>query len=459
MFGVYIHWPFCAQKCPYCDFNSHVRFNGWDEERFLAAYLRELDWVAASRPPRPSAAASGHLERQDFSDPEGASKRVTSIFFGGGTPSLMKPQTAGAILDHIAKLWPVDADAEITLEANPGSVEAERFQGYRAAGINRVSIGLQSLRDAELKKLGRIHTVAEAKAALKIARKTFDRYSFDLIYARPGQTQAEWREELHEALDLANDHISLYQLTIEPDTPYAALHAAGKLLVPDADAAAGLYEITQDLTSARGLRAYEISNHAKPGAESRHNLLYWRYGEYAGIGPGAHGRLLLSAPAGRLSARVATVAERHPETWVDRVEYDSHGYTELTRLTPAEEADEMLLMGLRLSEGVDLERLEHLGGVRPSDEVLGELVALGLLEQFAASPSTIQSTRGGRRNELDEIAMCLGPGMPPEHAPTRGMGDNDRKTNRIRATPRGRFVLNALVAKLSQSFKPCVASP
>lgn len=200
-FGVYIHWPFCAQKCPYCDFNSHVRFGGWDEERFLAAYLRELDWVAQK------ISAPSHT----------AIRTVSSVFFGGGTPSLMKPQTVGAILDHIARLWPVARDAEITLEANPGSVEAGRFKGYRAAGVNRVSMGLQSLRDSELKKLGRIHTVEEAKAALAIARDTFERYSFDLIYARPGQMPEQWRQELTEALDLAGDHISLYQLTIEPD--------------------------------------------------------------------------------------------------------------------------------------------------------------------------------------------------------------------------------------------------
>ena len=230
-FGVYIHWPFCAQKCPYCDFNSHVRFGGWDEARFLNAFKRELDHTAAVIGPRD----------------------VRSIFFGGGTPSLMKPETVAAILDHIGKLWRIDAQAEITIEANPGSVEAERFKGYRAAGINRVSMGLQSLRDADLKKLGRIHTVAESKAALKIAQAAFERFSFDLIYARPGQTPDAWRAELAEALDLAGDHISLYQLTIEPDTPFAALHAAGKLIIPDPDAALALYEITQELTEAKGV--------------------------------------------------------------------------------------------------------------------------------------------------------------------------------------------------------------
>lgn len=440
-FGVYIHWPFCAQKCPYCDFNSHVRFSGWDEDRFLAAYLCEIDWVAGQR--------------------KNKTQAVTSIFFGGGTPSLMKPQTVGAILDHIAKRWSVADGAEITLEANPGSVEAERFRGYRAAGVNRVSMGLQSLRDDELKKLGRVHTVTEAKAALAIARHTFERYSFDLIYARPGQTPQEWRAELAEALELANDHVSLYQLTIEPDTPYAALHAAGRLVVPDADAAAELYEITQEMTADRGLLAYEISNHARPGAESRHNLLYWRYGEYAGMGPGAHGRLLL-APDSRAerAVRTATVAERHPETWAARVESEGHGYIELTPLTRTEEADEMVLMGLRLTEGVDLDALAKLGGVKPSAAAIDDLAQLCLIERFDAAPPRPAS--GGRRerarNELDDISMCPGPGMVPEIS-QRGIGDNNRRPLRIRATPAGRFVLNAVVSKISASFQDVAASP
>lgn len=433
-FGVYIHWPFCAQKCPYCDFNSHVRFSGWDEDRFLAAYLRELDWVAA-------------LPGAD------RGKTVASIFFGGGTPSLMKPQTVGAILEHINELWTIEQGAEITLEANPGSVEAERFAGYKSAGVNRVSMGLQSLRDAELKKLGRIHTVAEAKAALAIARRTFARYSFDLIYARPGQTPQQWREELGEALDLAGDHVSLYQLTIEPDTPYAALHAAGKLVVPDPDAALALFEITQEMTSARGLDQYEISNHAAAGAESRHNLLYWRYGEYAGVGPGAHGRLLKQPGhvAGRMQ-RLATVAERHPETWVDCVGSRGNGYTEITPLTRPEEADEMLLMGLRLSEGVDLAGLADVGGVRPAAKTIAELCGLGLLEAVPLRPARAENEVPGR-SEFDEILMCLGPGLVPAAAPA--LAD---PPVRLRATLPGRFVLNAVVEKLSESFEP-VASP
>jgi putative oxygen-independent coproporphyrinogen III oxidase len=415
-FGVYIHWPFCAQKCPYCDFNSHVRFGGWDEARFLKAYLRELDHTAA---------VIGERE-------------VRSIFFGGGTPSLMKPETVGAILNHIAKLWHVKPNAEVTIEANPGSVEAERFKGYRAAGINRVSMGLQSLRDVELKKLGRIHTVAESKAALGIARETFDRFSFDLIYARPGQTPEAWRTELAEALDLAGDHISLYQLTIEPDTPYAALHAAGKLIVPDPDAALALYEITQEMTEAKGLGQYEISNHARPGQESRHNLLYWRYGEYVGVGPGAHGRVMTQGQ------RIATVAEKNPEAWCARVEQTGHGFTDETPLTRTEQADEMLLMGLRLSEGVSLKRLASVGGVVPSGETIRHLTSLGLLECFGNIGG--RPPANWRSNELEPIPMCLNPGMAPEAVtPGRDM--------RIRATPQGRFVLNTVVAKLSESFE------
>jgi putative oxygen-independent coproporphyrinogen III oxidase len=484
-FGVYIHWPFCAQKCPYCDFNSHVRHQGWDEDRFLSAYLRELDAVAGMLGTAPSS-------RSCTQRGEGTSRTITSIFFGGGTPSLMKPATTAAILDHIAKLWSIDVNAEITLEANPGSVEAGRFKGYRAAGVNRVSMGFQSLRDDDLKRLGRIHTVAESKAALRIAQRTFERFSFDLIYARPGQQPDAWRTELAEALDLAGDHVSLYQLTIEPDTPYAALHAAGKLVVPDQDAALALYEITQEMTEARGLEAYEISNHARPGEESRHNLLYWRYGEYAGIGPGAHGRLVPSprslrgegqgegrqqipeqaaAPhpnphpmpsAGAWGEgerrRLATVAEKNPEAWAALVETKGHGFTEMTDITPAEQADEMLLMGLRLREGIDLDRLAALGGVRPSTDAIAHLQKLGMIEiargrTFAASSGTAISPRNWRHNELETIAMCAGPGIAPESPQNNGPGHN-APPSLLRATPKGRFVLNAVVAELSKSFIP-----
>jgi putative oxygen-independent coproporphyrinogen III oxidase len=380
-FGVYVHWPFCAQKCPYCDFNSHVRFGGIDEARFCAAFLRELEHTAQRTGPR----------------------RVSSIFFGGGTPSLMQPETVAAILDRIAGLWSVEAGAEITLEANPGSVEAARFRGYRAAGVNRVSLGVQSLRDDILKSLGRIHSVAEAKAAIEIARATFERFSFDLIYARPGQTLAAWKDELRDALALAGQHLSLYQLTIEPETPFAALHAAGKLVIPDEDAALALYEVTQEMTGAAGLPAYEISNHAAPGEESRHNLLYWRYGEYAGCGPGAHGRLASDG------VRCATSTERNPERWASLVERDGHGVIEMAPLSRHEEADEMLLMGLRLGEGVDLERLARTGGRRPSQAAIAALKQQGLVETI--------------------------PG-----------------TQRLRATGNGRFILNEIVLRLAMSF-------
>ncbi|HVZ05593.1 radical SAM family heme chaperone HemW [Hyphomicrobium sp.] len=423
-FGVYVHWPFCAQKCPYCDFNSHVRFGGWDEARFLAAYKREIDWVA------------------DFI----GARSVTSIFFGGGTPSLMKPATTAAILDHISKRWGITADAEITLEANPNSVEAARFRGFRAAGVNRASIGVQSLRDDELRKLGRIHTVAEAKAALDIARSTFDRFSFDLIYARPKQTADAWRVELAEALALAGDHLSLYQLTIEPDTAYAALHAAGKLVVPDDESARVLYEITDELTATHGLTAYEVSNYARAGAESRHNLLYWRYGEYAGIGPGAHGRIVAGG------TRRATATERNPEAWADRVEAAGNGFMEVAELTLAEQADEMLLMGLRLSEGVDLDHLVALGRMRLDPHIIAELVALGLLEwaEFAGIPAN--SLSASDPDAADLIRACAGPGLVPETPVVPA--DVPR---RLRATRPGRLVLNAVVAKLSDGLVPAAA--
>ncbi len=377
-----MHWPFCASKCPYCDFNSHVRAAGIDEPRFLDAFRRELSHMAALAPGR----------------------EVSSVFFGGGTPSLMAPSTVGAILDAIAGHWGVAAGAEITLEANPSSVEADRFRGYRQAGVNRVSLGVQALNDVDLKSLGRLHSVAEARAAIDVARTTFDRYSFDLIYARTGQTAPAWRQELTQALALAEHHISLYQLTIEPGTPFAGLHAAGKLKIPDPELADELYEITQEITEAAGLPAYEISNHAAAGEESRHNLTYWRYDEYAGIGPGAHGRLVVDG------VRRALVTERHPERWLDAVERQEHGLTESTALTRAEQADEMLLMGLRLAEGVDLERLERIGGLRPDQRTIAKLVETGHLEA-------------------------------PSH-------------DRLRATARGRFVLNTLVLELSASFVP-----
>ncbi len=338
-FGVYVHWPFCLSKCPYCDFNSHVRHAAIDEARHVRAFTAEIAATAARVPGR----------------------TVSTIFFGGGTPSLMQPGTVGAILEAIAKQWSIAPDVEVTLEANPTSVEATRFRGYRMAGVNRVSLGVQALNDAELKSLGRLHTAQEALDAVAIARKVFERYSFDLIYARPGQTPQAWASELKRAIAEAAEHLSLYQLTIEQDTPFAALHAAGKLVTPDEDVARTLYDTTQEVCSAAGLPAYEISNHARPGAECRHNLVYWRGHEYAGIGPGAHGRLDIAGE------RRATATERRPEAWLMRIEALGHGVVTDETLSHVEIADEFLMMGLRLAEGIDPARYEQLAG-RPIDE-------------------------------------------------------------------------------------------
>jgi putative oxygen-independent coproporphyrinogen III oxidase len=364
-FGVYVHWPFCAAKCPYCDFNSHVRHQKPDQARYAAAFVREIKTVAERAPGR----------------------TVSSIFLGGGTPSLMEPATVGAILDAVAANWSVADDVEITLEANPSSVEAERFRGYRAAGVNRVSLGVQALNDRDLKFLGRLHNVEEALKAVEIARSTFPRLSFDLIYARPGQTPDEWAAELKSAIGRAADHLSLYQLTIEPETPFFALRDAGKLAVPDEDHAAELYQVTQEVCDAAGLPAYEISNHAVPGAECRHNLVYWRYGEYAGIGPGAHGRLV-----GR-SGRHATVAERVPEAWLEKVESWGDGIVGDDLLTTEEQGDEMLLMGLRLVEGIDIARYRAIAGRSLDPARLSELVTHGMVEQTPGD--RVRATRAG----------------------------------------------------------------
>ncbi len=329
-FGVYVHWPFCAAKCPYCDFNSHVRV-AIDEDAWVDGILAELGWVAQNQAERPV---------------------VETIFFGGGTPSLMAGKSVGRILQKIAALWPMANDPEITLEANPASADATRFADYRAAGVNRVSLGVQALNDADLKKLGRLHDVAEAKAVLALAMRQFGRVSLDLIYARPDQSDAAWREELRQALAFGTDHLSLYQLTIEPETPYALLHKNGQLQIPGEDLAAGLYETTQELTGAAGIPAYEISNHARPGQESRHNLIYWRYGEYAGVGPGAHGRVNLGG------VRTATAAIKLPERWRDTVEKKGHGFSDMTPVSNEEAAREHLLMNLRLAEGLDLTAYE-----------------------------------------------------------------------------------------------------
>ncbi len=337
-FGVYLHWPFCLSKCPYCDFNSHVRHAAVDEDRFARAFAREIETTAARTPGR----------------------EVSSIFLGGGTPSLMRPQTVGAILEAVGKHWRVAPDVEVTLEANPTSVEATRFAGYRAAGVNRASLGVQALDDASLKALGRLHSAREALDAVAIARAAFERYSFDLIYARPDQTPQMWADELKRAIGEAAEHLSLYQLTIEEGTPFFGLHAAGKLKTPDEATARALYDVTQEVCAGHGLPAYEISNHARSGAECRHNLVYWRGEEYAGIGPGAHGRLDIDG------VRHAISAEKRPEAWLMRVEANGHGVVSDDRLNSEERADEFLLMGLRLAEGIDPARYMALSG-RPLD--------------------------------------------------------------------------------------------
>jgi len=357
-FGVYVHWPFCLSKCPYCDFNSHVRREAIDEPRWIRAFAAEI------------AATAVRI----------SSRTVSSIFFGGGTPSLMRPATVDAVLDAVARHWRLADDVEITLEANPTSVEAERFRGYRVAGVNRVSLGVQALDDGVLLALGRTHSAREALDAVAIARAAFDRYSFDLIYARPQQTVEQWSSELRSALAQAGEHVSLYQLTIEPETPYAQLHAAGKLPVPDKDTARALFEVTQEICAAQGLPAYEISNHARAGGECRHNLIYWRGHEYAGIGPGAHGRLDIAGD------RHATATEKRPEAWLARVEQSGDGLVSDEILTLAERADEFLLMGLRLAEGIDPKRYEQIAGRSLQTKRIAFLHQHGFVE----------TTRGGR---------------------------------------------------------------
>lgn len=341
--ALYIHWPFCVSKCPYCDFNSHVR-ETVDQAEWRAALLRDLAHEAALLPGR----------------------RIGSIFFGGGTPSLMPPATVAALIEAADRAWGLAEGAEITLEANPSSVEAARFADIASAGVNRVSLGLQALDDASLAFLGRAHDVREGLGALETAQSAFARVSFDLIYARPGQPLGQWEAELAQALAFGTEHLSLYQLTIEPGTRFATLAAKGDLVIPDADLAADLFEATRAQTAAAGLPAYEISNHARRGAESRHNLAYWRYQDYVGIGPGAHGRRL-----GQASFR-----RRKPENWLAAVARNGHGIESEEALDPRERMIEALLMGLRLAEGVDLARIEALGGgAAPLDAVAVERLA------------------------------------------------------------------------------------
>jgi putative oxygen-independent coproporphyrinogen III oxidase len=353
-FAVYVHWPFCLAKCPYCDFNSHVRREAPDQARYVAAFAAEIRHRAALAPGR----------------------TVSSIFFGGGTPSLMEPATVGAILDAIGGAWSVAPDVEVSLEANPTSVESTRFAGYRAAGVNRVSLGVQALNDADLKSLGRMHSVEEALKAVAIAQKHFERSSFDIIYARPGQSAAQWQAELEMAIGHAAEHLSLYQLTIEPGTVFEALHKAGKLKTPDPELGRALFDVTQEVCAKHNMASYEISNHALPGAECRHNQVYWRYGEYAGIGPGAHGRLVVNGQ------RRAQSTEKSPELWLTATQSDGHALVEDDALSPENQGDEYLLMGLRLNEGIDPKRFTALSGRALSEERIADLIGHGLVRRM-----------------------------------------------------------------------------
>ncbi|MGH1576102.1 radical SAM family heme chaperone HemW [Planktotalea sp.] len=351
-FGIYVHWPFCQAKCPYCDFNSHVS-REIDEARWLRSYLAELDRAALELPNR----------------------IVTSIFFGGGTPSLMHPDSVTAIIERIRKHWPMSNDPEITLEANPGSVEAGRFRGYADGGVSRISMGVQALNDRDLKRLGRIHSVEEAKHAFDIARSTFERVSFDLIYARQDQTLENWKNELNEALCLAIDHLSLYQLTIEKGTAFSARYEKGGLTgLPVEDLAADMYDITNELCERAGFSGYEVSNYAKIGAESRHNLIYWRYGDYLGIGPGAHGRLTINGQ------RHATEHYKMPNAWLENSERGT-GEKVRNQLSATDQANEYLMMGLRISEGIDVARIEALAKQPLNEIALSHLIELGLLKR------------------------------------------------------------------------------
>ncbi len=363
-FGLYIHWPFCQAKCPYCDFNSHVSLD-IDQTAWVRAYLSEISRVASQ--------TQGRV--------------LNSIYFGGGTPSLMHPDTVAAVLQAAHTQWSFANDIEITLEANPGSVEAGRFAGYRDAGVNRVSMGFQALNNTDLRRLGRIHSVQEALTAFDIAQRTFDRISFDLIYARQHQSLADWESELTQALSMGVDHLSLYQLSIENGTAFGDRYARGGLKgLPTDNLAADMYQITQDICDSYGLPAYEISNHAREHKQSRHNLLYWHYGDFAGIGPGAHGRL------SRGNARSATECTRSPDAWLKGVELGS-GESLRTTLSGPEQADEMLMMGLRLNEGIDPDRYEKLSGKSLESNRITYLTELGMVK---TENGKLQTTTKGR---------------------------------------------------------------
>ncbi|MBV8392853.1 MAG: coproporphyrinogen III oxidase [Alphaproteobacteria bacterium] len=367
--GVYIHWPFCKSKCPYCDFNSHVR-EGVEQRRWQRALLVELEHAAREAPDR----------------------QVQTIFFGGGTPSLMAPETVAALIERTKALWDAAPEIEITLEANPTSVEAGKFAALAQAGVNRVSLGVQALEPEALRFLGRQHSADEALAALATARQHFARHSFDLIYARPGQTPDAWADELARALPLAGEHLSLYQLTIERGTRFFTDHARGVFALPGEEEAAAMYEATQACLAAAGLPAYEISNHARPGAACRHNLIYWRYQDYVGIGPGAHGRFAVGA------AKRATRRMSGPEAWLEAVERSGHGTAETNDVTGQDKVEEALMMGLRLADGIDRAAFADVAGADPvvalGSAKLDPLVAAGFLE---VDPATLKATAAGRQ--------------------------------------------------------------
>ena len=367
--GVYVHWPFCKSKCPYCDFNSHVR-DGVEQTRWRKALLTELEHAAREAPGR----------------------RVETIFFGGGTPSLMAPETVDAVIARAKALWDCAPEVEITLEANPTSVEAARFAALAEAGVNRVSLGVQALDAAALKFLGREHSADEALAALDTARRHFPRYSFDLIYARPGQTPEAWAAELEHALTLAGEHLSLYQLTIERGTRFFTDHARGAFVLPDEEASAAMFEATQSRLMAAGLPAYEVSNHAQPGAACRHNLIYWRYQDYVGIGPGAHGRFAEGA------AKRATRRASGPEAWLEAVERTGHGTAESTTVAGRDLVEEALMMGLRLADGIDRKLFASVTGADPvaalKEDAVAPLIKAGFLE---IEPERLRATAAGRQ--------------------------------------------------------------
>ncbi len=375
-FGLYLHWPYCESKCPYCDFNSHVASH-IDQRQWQQAYLSEIDRLGR----------------------ETEGRILHSVYFGGGTPSLMEPELVAAIIERIRATWPMSNDPEITLEANPGSVEAGRFRGFQQAGVTRVSMGMQAMNDEDLRRLGRKHSAAEARKAFEIARNCFDRVSFDLIYARQDQSLAAWRDELGKALDLAIDHLSLYQLTIEDGTAFADRFAKGGLRgLPGEELSAEMFELTQERCDKAGLPGYEVSNHARSGCESRHNLIYWRGGDYVGIGPGAHGRITMQG------MRWATEAPKSPALWLGMVQAGKAPELPRSALTAEEHSLEYLLMSLRLSEGLDLVRYQNISGSSLNDVKIRELSDIGMVELV-----------GGR----------------------------------LRATPNGRMVLNAVLRELA----------